>query len=116
MTTRNTTFIRLAVTTALATTALAGCTGKVAPTASNSAGQAEVALAKGKADKAVSHAEAAVLASPRDAYTRTLLGNAYLEAGRLASATTTSPRSIWPRSTPTDIASGIDAAEVLPWS
>ena len=89
MTTRNTTFIRLAVTTALATTALAGCTGKVAPTASNSAGQAEVALAKGKADKAVSHAEAAVLASPRDAYTRTLLGNAYLEAGRLASATTT---------------------------
>lgn len=89
MTTRSTTFIRLAVTTALATTALAGCTGKVAPTAANSAGKAEVALAKGKSDKAVSHAEAAVLASPRDAYTRTLLGNAYLEAGRLASAATT---------------------------
>lgn len=89
MTTRNSAFIRLALTTALATTALAGCSGKVAPTAANSAGKAEVALAKGKADKAVTHAEAAVLASPRDAYTRTLLGNAYLEAGRFASAAKT---------------------------
>lgn len=89
MTNRNTTFIRLAVTTALATSALAGCTGKLAPTASNSAHKAEVALAEGKTNKAVSHAEAAVLASPRDAYTRTLLGNAYLEAGRFASAATT---------------------------
>lgn len=89
MTTRNSAFIRLALTTALATTALAGCSGKVAPTAANSAGKAEVALAKGKANQAVTHAEAAVLASPRDAYTRTLLGNAYLEAGRFASAATT---------------------------
>ena len=89
MKTRNNTFIRLAVTTALASTALAGCSGKVAPSAAYSADKAEVALAKGKADKAVSHAEAAVLASPRDAYTRTLLGNAYLEAGRFASATQT---------------------------
>lgn len=86
MTTRNHTFVRLAVTTALATTALAGCTGKVAPSAAHSAGKAEVALQKGKADKAISHAEAAVLATPRDAYARTLLGNAYLEAGRFASA------------------------------
>ncbi|MBX7539875.1 tetratricopeptide repeat protein [Qipengyuania sphaerica] len=89
MKTRNTTLIRLAVSTALATTALAGCTGKVAPTAAHSAGKAETALAKGKADKAVTHAEAAVLATPRDAYTRTLLGNAYLEAGRFASAAQT---------------------------
>ena len=89
MTTRNSTFIRLAVTTALASTALAGCSGKVAPSVAESAGKAEVALAKGKADKAVTHAEAAVLASPRDAYTRTLLGNAYLEAGRFASAAQT---------------------------
>ncbi|MBX7533080.1 SPOR domain-containing protein [Qipengyuania sp. 1XM1-15A] len=85
MTNRNT-LIRLAVTTALASTALAGCTGKVAPTAAHSAAKAETALKKGKSDKAVDHAEAAVLASPRDAYTRTLLGNAYLEAGRFASA------------------------------
>ncbi|MCA0978221.1 tetratricopeptide repeat protein [Qipengyuania flava] len=86
MTTRNATFIRLAVSTALVSTALAGCGGKVAPTAAHSAGKAEVALAKGKTDKAITHAEAAVLASPRDPYVRTLLGNAYLENGRLASA------------------------------
>lgn len=86
MKTRNSTFIRLAVTTALASTALAGCSGKVAPSFAESSDKAEVALAKGKADKAVNHAEQAVLASPRDAYSRTLLGNAYLEAGRFASA------------------------------
>ncbi|MBX7492217.1 SPOR domain-containing protein [Qipengyuania sp. 1NDW9] len=85
MTNRNT-LIRLAVTTALASTALAGCTGKVAPTAAHSAAKAETALQKGKASKAVDHAEAAVLATPRDAYARTLLGNAYMEAGRFASA------------------------------
>ena len=85
MTNRNT-LIRLAVTTAIASTALAGCTGKVAPTAAHSAAKAETALQKGKASKAVDHAEAAVLATPRDAYARTLLGNAYMEAGRFASA------------------------------
>lgn len=84
--TRNQIFVRLAVTTALATTALAGCTGNPAPTAAMSAAKAEVAIKKGNGDKAVQHAEAAVLASPRDAYTRTLLGNAYLEAGRTVSA------------------------------
>lgn len=84
--TRNQIFVRLAVTTALATTALAGCTGNPAPTSAMSAAKAEVALKKGNGDKAVQHAEAAVLAAPRDAYTRTLLGNAYLEAGRTVSA------------------------------
>ncbi|MDG6078043.1 SPOR domain-containing protein [Erythrobacter litoralis] len=102
--TRNTRFVRLAVTTALATTALAGCTGKVAPTASASAAKAQVALEKGKGEKAVRHAEAAVLAAPRDAQTRVLLGNAYLEDGRFLSAATsfsdaialgdTSPRTV----------------------
>ena len=87
--TRNKIFVRLAVTTALATTGLAGCTGKVAPTASHSAAKAELALQKGKATKAVQHAEAAVLAAPRDAHSRTLLGNAYLEAGRFQSAAQT---------------------------
>ena len=86
MKTSTSTFIKLAVTTALASTTLAGCSGKVAPPVAQSVNKAEVALAKGKANKAVSHAEAAVLASPRDAYARTLLGNAYLEAGRFASA------------------------------
>ncbi|QPC99268.1 SPOR domain-containing protein [Qipengyuania soli] len=86
--------VQLAVTTALATTALSACTGKVAPSHNYSAAQAETALAKGKTSKAITHAEAAVLASPRDAYTRTLLANAYLEAGRFQSAATTFAEAI----------------------
>ncbi|MBL4897159.1 MAG: SPOR domain-containing protein, partial [Erythrobacter sp.] len=87
-------FVKLAVTTALATTALTGCTGKVAPSHAYSAEHAETALLKGKASKAVEYAEAAVLAAPRDANTRTLLGNAYLEDGRFASAATTFAEAI----------------------
>jgi tetratricopeptide (TPR) repeat protein len=86
---RNKRFVQLAVTTALAATALTACTGKAAPGHASSAAHAEKALDKGQASKAVRHAEAAVLASPRDAATRTLLANAYLEDGRFASAATT---------------------------
>ena len=78
----------LVLTTALASTALAGCMGKVAPSAAMSAAGAQAALAKGKGDKAVTFAEAAVLASPRDGATRALLGAAYIQAGRFASAAT----------------------------
>lgn len=81
-------FVQLAITTALASTTLSGCTGKAAPGHAYSAEQAEKALMKGHSSKAVQHAEAAVLANPRDAYTRTLLGNAYLEDGRFLSAAT----------------------------
>ena len=70
MTNRRKPMISLAVTTALAGTALVGCTGKVAPVASVSAAKAEQALARGKGDKAVTHAEAAVRAAPRDAANR----------------------------------------------
>ena len=87
-------FVQLAVTTALATTALTGCTGNVAPSHAYSAEHAENALIKGKTSKAVEHAEAAVLAAPRDANTRTLLGNAYLEDGRFTSAATTFAEAI----------------------
>lgn len=83
---KSTRIIGLVLTTALATTTLAGCAGKAAPSAAMSAEGAKAALAKGKGDKAVSFAEAAVLASPRDGATRALLGAAYLEAGRFASA------------------------------
>lgn len=76
----------LVLTTALVSTALAGCAGKVAPTAAMSAAQAEAAIANGKGDKAVAAAEAAVLAAPQDGATRALLGAAYIEAGRFASA------------------------------
>lgn len=54
--------------------------------AEKSAGAARAALEKGKAGKAVDHAEAAVSASPRDAGYRALLGQAYLNDGRFASA------------------------------
>lgn len=91
---RNKRLVQLAVTTALATTALTGCTGKVAPSHAYSAAHAEAALKKGKDEKAVRYAEEAVLASPRDAYTRTLLGNAYLEGGRFQSAATTFSEAI----------------------
>ncbi|GMM92436.1 hypothetical protein MTsN3n11_07380 [Qipengyuania sp. MTN3-11] len=86
---KNKTMVRLAVGTALASLTLAGCSAKVAPPASASAAAAETALAKGKSSQAVEFAEAAVLAAPRDAAGRALLGAAYVEAGRFVSAATT---------------------------
>lgn len=81
--------IAFALTTALAGATLAGCTAKVAPEAGYSAAKASAAIESGHADKAVQHAEAAVLAAPRDASGRALLGLAYLESGRFLSAATT---------------------------
>ena len=80
--------IALAVTTALASVALAGCTTSAAPRADTSFSKAQTALAKGEADQAVSHAEAAVLSEPRNAGFRAMLGASYLEAGRFQSAAT----------------------------
>jgi Flp pilus assembly protein TadD len=80
--------IGLAVTTAIASAMLGGCASGNAPLAANSASKAEVALAKGKPGKAMSSAEAAVLADPRNASYRAMLGSAYLEGGRFASAAT----------------------------
>ena len=81
--------IMLAVTTALATTALAGCTTKAAPHAEYSVNKAQTALVKGKTSQAVSHAEEAVLADPRNASYRAMLGATYMEAGRFQSAAAT---------------------------
>jgi Flp pilus assembly protein TadD len=78
-----------AVTTAMAAGLLTGCATNAAPRADLSASRAEAALAKGKAQDAVGHAEAAVLAEPRNAAYRTMLGTAYLDAGRFASAAAT---------------------------
>ncbi|MGB3805667.1 MAG: SPOR domain-containing protein [Erythrobacter sp.] len=72
---------------ALASIALAGCTAS-APPAESSFAKAQAALADGKAEQAVMHAESAVLASPRSASYRALLGSAYLEAGRFQAAAT----------------------------
>ena len=54
-----------------------------------SATRAEKALAKSKPAEAVSAAELAVAAAPRNADYRMLLGRAYLESGRFQSAATT---------------------------
>ncbi|PKP66091.1 MAG: SPOR domain-containing protein [Alphaproteobacteria bacterium HGW-Alphaproteobacteria-7] len=80
--------IALAVSTALAGLALAGCTTSAAPKADMSFASAQNALGKGQVDKAIVHAEAAVLAEPRNPGYRALLGAAYLESGRFQSAAT----------------------------
>lgn len=87
-TAKTTRLAALALTTALATSALSGCTTKAAPPATLSASKAQSALGEGEASKAVTHAEAAVLAAPRNAQYRAMLGAAYLEAGRFQSAAT----------------------------
>lgn len=76
---------RLVITTALAAGVLTGCaTGGVKP--GNFAASSEAAMAKGHVASAVDKAEKAVLADPRNAAYRVLLGNAYLKAGRFESA------------------------------
>lgn len=80
--------LALAVTTALASLALAGCATSAAPRGDVSFNSAKTALAKGQTEKAIVHAEAAVLADPRNPGFRALLGAAYLEAGRFQSAAT----------------------------
>lgn len=83
----NSRLVGLALTTALASAALSGCTMGSAR-ADIAANRAETALAKGKPDKAVQAAEQAVLGAPRNAAYRAMLGNAYLSSGRFQSAAT----------------------------
>lgn len=66
-----------------------GTAATAKPGADTTAKEAQIALAKGKITKAISLAEAVVAASPREPAYRTLLGNAYLRAGRFESAITT---------------------------
>ena len=87
MATNRTAFARLAASTALAAALLGGCAMAGGAKPANYAGKAEAALAKGQTAKGVALAEQAVLANPRDAATRAMLGAAYLKAGRFASAT-----------------------------
>ena len=79
----------LAVSTAIAALALTGCMTAAAPRADVSFSKAQLALEKGQVNKAIAHAEAAVLADPRNPGARALLGAAYLESGRFESAATT---------------------------
>lgn len=78
---------RLILGTAIASLALASCASS-APPAEVSFNKAQSAIEKGNVNKAIAHAEAAVLASPRNAEYRAVLGTAYLEAGRYDSAAT----------------------------
>jgi tetratricopeptide (TPR) repeat protein len=80
--------LALAVTTAIAGLAMGGAMATAAPRAETSFENAQEALAKGKWEKAVKYAEQAVVADPRNAAYRALLGAAYLEAGRFQSAAT----------------------------
>ena len=76
---------RLCVTTALAAGLLAGCTSG-GPNHAKLASGAQSALSKGSPEQATALAEQAVLADPRNAAYRTLLGTAYLRAGRFEAA------------------------------
>jgi Flp pilus assembly protein TadD len=73
----------------MAAAMLSGCATGSAPLAQVSAAQAQQALAADEHHRAVQAAEAAVEVDPRNAAHRMTLGNAYLEAGRFASAATT---------------------------
>ena len=76
----------LGLSTALAAVFLAGCAGGSAPQANISAADAVRAMDRGETSRAIAHAEAAVEAEPRNAEYRMVLGNAYLDEGRFASA------------------------------
>lgn len=78
----------LVVTTALTAALLSGC-ASVGFGSAGLAHGAEPTRASRQQERAVEQAEAAVLASPRDAAARVALGAAYLDAGRFASAATT---------------------------
>jgi Flp pilus assembly protein TadD len=80
--------LALAITTAIAGLTLAGMAANAAPRAEVSFTNAQTALSKGQINKAIQHAEAAVLADPRNPGYRALLGAAYMEAGRFNSAAT----------------------------
>ncbi len=78
----------LAVSTAMAGALLSGCAATPAPRAEVSATQAQAALAEGRVDRGLRLAEQTVEAEPRSAAYRAMLGKAYLDAGRFASAET----------------------------
>lgn len=78
----------LALTTALGLVTLTGCSSQGAPRADVSASKAQTALQRGDSDKAIVSAEAAVLAEPRNAAYRAVLGASYLNVGRFDSAAT----------------------------
>jgi tetratricopeptide (TPR) repeat protein len=80
--------LALLASAAMMTASFTACTTAAAPRAEVSYNKAQKALTKGKTSRAIEHAEAAVLAEPRNPQYRALLGKVYLEAGRYQSAAT----------------------------
>lgn len=78
----------LMAATATASLALTGCAGGLGLGGSKTASASDAAEARadGKTEKAITLAEQAVLAAPRDAATKAELGSSYLAAGRFRSA------------------------------
>lgn len=85
---QNKRLLGLALSTALTSVTLAGCSQASADPAAYSASNAQNAFAKGQNQQAIAYAEQAVQADPRNADYRAMLGSAYLEAGRFDSAAT----------------------------
>lgn len=95
---KRTTFGKAALASLLVATTMVGCTGaafRSTPSAAHQksganklAAAAEKALAERNGTKAITAAEAAVTLSPDNAAYRQLLGRAYVQAGRFASAET----------------------------
>ncbi|MGB3795800.1 MAG: SPOR domain-containing protein [Alteraurantiacibacter sp.] len=81
--------IGLGISTAMAAVLLTGCAGAPAPRAAVAASDAQQAMDRGYTSEAIQQAELAVTAEPRNAAYRQVLGNAYLEEGRFASASAT---------------------------
>ncbi len=75
----------------LALVASTGFSGSVVakPSPDSTAAEAQSALKKGKVEKAITLSEQLVAANPREPSYRTLLGHAYMKAGRFDSAATT---------------------------
>ena len=79
--------IRFAITGAIAVGLLAGCAGSSSKHLARAGEHAD--RTAGKQARAIANAERAVAESPSDAAARFALGQAYLDAGRFQSATTT---------------------------
>lgn len=78
----------LSIATAMAAVLLSGCAGNVMSRANVSPQTSDSAAINNAHNRAIALAEAAVLAEPLNAAHRLTLGNAYLDAGRFASAET----------------------------
>jgi Flp pilus assembly protein TadD len=90
---KSTRIVRLALTTALASVTLTGCTGLLSPKGSVASAPNSAAAVSAQnlqaANQKVAAAESNILSAPRDLAARSQLASAYLEAGRFNSAAST---------------------------